>query len=128
MFSFMFTLFCASSTDVLANYFHVSLNATLWFFRVATIVIPVVAGAVAYQLCLEMQGVHGVGKRKRANTVYLSKSGAYSTVQAEPRPDDERDELHPEPVPQRIDVEPLANGNVKETVPSSPTGVRQVTR
>jgi ubiquinol-cytochrome c reductase cytochrome b subunit len=128
MFSFMFTLFAASSTDVLANYFHVSLNATLWFFRVATFVVPVICGAATYQLCLEMQGTHGVGKRKRANTVFLSARGAYSTVQAATRPDDERTELHPEPVPERIDVEPLANGSVLESSPSSPSGVRQVTR
>ena len=40
MFAFLFTLFAASSTDVLANYFHVSLNAVLWSFRVATFVMP----------------------------------------------------------------------------------------
>ena len=51
MFAFMFTLFAASSTDVLANFFHVSLNAVLWFFRIATFVVPVVAGLVTYQLC-----------------------------------------------------------------------------
>ena len=34
----------ASSTDVLANFFKVSLNATLWFFRIAVIVVPIIAG------------------------------------------------------------------------------------
>ncbi len=75
MFAFMFTLFAASSTDVLANFFHVSLNATLWFFRIATFVIPVIAAFVTYQLCNEMQGVHGVGKRKRAVIVTRSSRG-----------------------------------------------------
>ncbi|HEY1830409.1 MAG TPA: cytochrome bc complex cytochrome b subunit [Acidimicrobiales bacterium] len=127
MFAFMFTLFCASSTDVLANYFHVSLNVTLWFFRIATIVIPIIAGFVAYRLCLEMQGVHKVGQRKRAVIVYRSDRGAYSTVESDVRPDDDRTELHPEPVPVRIDVEPLLPVGNGTTV-SSPTGVRQVTR
>jgi ubiquinol-cytochrome c reductase cytochrome b subunit len=127
MFSFMFTLFAASSTDVLANFFHVSLNATLWFFRIATIVVPIIAGMVAYQLCLEMQGVHGIGKRKRAVIVHRSAEGEYSTVPAEPRPDDLHEELDPEPVPEYIDITPLSPAGNGQPV-SSPTGVRQVTR
>ncbi len=128
MFTFMFVLFCASSTDVLANFFHVSLNVTLWFFRFAIFVIPAIAAAVTYQLCKEMQGVHGVGKRKRAVIVRRSADGSYSTVPTAPRPDDEHVELDPEPVPDRIDIEPLeVNGEVTLPEPS-PTGVRQVTR
>jgi ubiquinol-cytochrome c reductase cytochrome b subunit len=129
MFAFLFTLFAASSTDVLANYFHISLNEVLWFFRIAIILVPIIAGAVAYQLCLELQGVHGAGKRKRAVIVHRSTSGEYSTVESAPRPDDERTELHPEPVPERIDVEPLLNGSdANGATVSSPTGVRQITR
>jgi ubiquinol-cytochrome c reductase cytochrome b subunit len=127
MFTFMFTLFAASSTDVLANFFHVSLNATLWFFRIAIFVIPAIAAMVTYQLCREMQGVHGIGKRKRAVIVRRSAEGEYSTVPSAPRPDDEQVEIDPEPVPVRIDIEPLANGDGRESEPS-PTGVRQVTR
>jgi ubiquinol-cytochrome c reductase cytochrome b subunit len=127
MFAFMFTLFAASSTDVLANFFHVSLNATLWFFRIATFAIPIVAAFVTYQICKEMQGVHGIGKRKRAVIVTRSAEGAYATVPTAPRPDDVREELDPEPVPEYIDIAPLGNGgNVMPE--SSPTGVRQVTR
>ena len=39
-----------------------------------------------------------------------SAEGAYSTVPTAPRPDDVHDELDPEPVPERIDIEPLSNG------------------
>jgi ubiquinol-cytochrome c reductase cytochrome b subunit len=127
MFSFLFTLFMASSTDVLANFFHVSLNFTLWFFRVATFAVPIIAAAVAYRLCLEMQGVHGFGKRKRAVIVSRSAQGEYSTVSSDPRPDDGHHELDPEPVPVEIDIEPLVGGAVVNGE-SSPTGVRQVTR
>jgi ubiquinol-cytochrome c reductase cytochrome b subunit len=127
MFALLFTLFGASSTDVMANFFHVSLNATLWFFRIAVIVVPIVAGLVTYQLCREMQGVHGIGRRKRAVIVRRSAEGEYSTVPAAPRPDDERTELDPEPVPVRIDIEPLGNGEIRQPE-VSPTGVRQVTR
>ncbi|MFZ0248609.1 MAG: cytochrome bc complex cytochrome b subunit [Acidimicrobiales bacterium] len=127
MFSFMFTLFAASSTDVLANFFHVSLNVTLWFFRIATFVVPVVSALVAYQLCKEIQGAPGIGKRKRAVVMYRSADGEYTTVPSAPRPGDEREELDPEPVPVRIDIEPLSNGGIREPE-SSPTGARQVSR
>jgi ubiquinol-cytochrome c reductase cytochrome b subunit len=127
MFALLFTLFAASSTDVMANFFHVSLNATLWFFRIAVFVIPIIAGLVTYQLCREMQGAHGIGKRKRAVVVRRSAQGEYSTVPSAPRPDDERVEREPEPVPDRIDIEPLGNGDLRQPE-SSPTGVRQVTR
>ena len=45
MLALLFTLFAASSTDVLANFFHISLNEVLWFFRIATIVVPVIVAA-----------------------------------------------------------------------------------
>src|SRR5580692_498639 len=126
-FAMLFTLFAASSTDVLANFFHISLNEVLWFFRFAFFIIPIIAGLVTYQLCREMQGVHGIGQRKRALVVHFSPEGEYSTVPSEPRPDDERVELDPEPVPVRIDIEPLENGGERQ-LETSPTGVRQVTR
>jgi hypothetical protein len=90
-------------------------------------VVPVIAGLVTYQLCREMQGVHGIGQRKRSVIVRRSAKGEYTTVLAAPRPDDEHTELDPEPVPARIDVEPLGNGDLRQPE-SSPTGVRQVTR
>jgi ubiquinol-cytochrome c reductase cytochrome b subunit len=127
-FALLFTLFAASSTDVLANYFHVSLNVTLWFFRVATLVIPIIVAFVTYRLCLEMQGVHGIGQRKRAVIVHRSVAGEYSTITAETRPDDERTELDPQPVPTRIDIEPLVASPTAKVAESSPTGARQVTR
>ena len=112
---------------MLANFFHVSLNEVLWFFRFAVFIVPIVTGLVAYQLCREMQGVHGIGKRKRAVIVERSAEGEYSTVEAAPRPDDEHQELDPEPVPVRIDIEPLSNGGIRQPE-SSPTGARQVSR
>jgi ubiquinol-cytochrome c reductase cytochrome b subunit len=129
IFALLFTLFAASSTDVLANFFHISLNEVLWFFRIAVIVLPVIVGAVTYQICLEMQGARGIGKRKRSMIVHRSASGEYSTIQADRRPDDEHTEIEPEPVPVRIDVEPLVRGAAAASDGApSPTGVRQVTR
>jgi ubiquinol-cytochrome c reductase cytochrome b subunit len=128
LFALLFTLFAASSTDVLANFFHVSLNVVLWFFRFATVIVPIIVALVTYRLCVEMQSVHGIGKRKRALIVSRSASGEYSTVPAAPRPGDGHEEIAPEPVPERIDIEPLKTTNPAWTGESSPTGSRQVTR
>ena len=127
MFALLFTLFAASSTDVLANFFHVSLNATLWFFRIAVFVIPIIAGLVTYQLCKEMQGVHGIGKRKRAVIVRRSAEGEYSTV-----PDGAAARRRARRARPRAGAGPHRHRAAEQRgtpVPeSSPTGVRQVTR
>jgi len=129
-FAMLFVMFLASSTDVLANYFHVSLNVVLWFFRFAVFVVPLLTYAATWKICREMQGVRGIGKRKRALVVTRTASGEYRTEPSAPRPGDERDELQPEPVPVLIELEPGV------TVPerTSPVdgavgaGVRQVKR
>jgi hypothetical protein len=54
--------------------------------------------------------------------------GEYSTVTAAPRPGDGREELDPEPVPDRIDIGPLTPAAPGASGESSPTGSRQVTR
>ncbi len=129
MLALLFVLFAASSTDVLANYFHISLNVVLWSFRILTIVVPVVAGVLAWRICLEMQGVRGIGKRKRPLVVSRSATGEYTTVETAPREGDGHHELDPEPVPTKIDISPLTTvGAGKDGGEPSATGVRQVTR
>jgi ubiquinol-cytochrome c reductase cytochrome b subunit len=97
--SFYIVLFGASSTDVLANTFHVSLNFVLWSFRVLVFVVPPVVGYVTYRICKEMSAVPEAGKRKRPNIVYRTPDGRYTTVKAEVRPGDEEVELEPEELP-----------------------------
>ena len=121
--AFYFALFGASSTDVLANYFHISLNEVLWFFRVAVFVIPAIVGLFTYQICREMIGVAGVGKRKRAVVVRRTAEGEYETVPTEPRPGDGHVELPPEPVPDRIEVD-----GDREPVVAGPPGIRRIPR
>ncbi len=128
MLALLFVLFAASSTDVLANYFRLSLNFVLWAFRVLTFVVPIVVALVTYGICKEMQGVRGIGKRKRAVVVHRSAEGEYTTVPTPPRPGDTPEELEPEPVPERIDVSPLAAPSLTASRESSPTGARRVSR
>jgi ubiquinol-cytochrome c reductase cytochrome b subunit len=87
--AFYFMLFAASSTDVVANYLTLSLNYVLWFFRIATFVVPLVVAPLTYKICRELQAVPGSGKRKRANVVLRSSAGGYATVPVEVRPGDE---------------------------------------
>jgi ubiquinol-cytochrome c reductase cytochrome b subunit len=87
--AFYFTLFAASSTDVLANYLDLSLNYVIWAFRILVIVVPLVVGPLAYKICNELRAVPGAGKRKRANVVLRSAGGGYATVPVQVRPGDE---------------------------------------
>jgi ubiquinol-cytochrome c reductase cytochrome b subunit len=120
MLAFLGMLFIASSTDVLANYFHVSLNFTLWAMRVLVIVVPLIAYPVAYYLAKEMQAWgDAAGKRKRPNVVIRTTEGAYETVPADIRPGDGHHELDAEPVPTFIET-----GDDNDT----PDGAKVVTR
>jgi quinol---cytochrome-c reductase cytochrome b subunit len=124
--AFYFTLFCASSTDVLANFLRVSLNSVLWFFRFAVIIVPIVVGLVTWRICVELAEVPGGGKRKRANVITRSVEGKYESARSEPRPGDGYVELEPEPVPQWI--EPLSEPE-REPVPAGDgSGIRRVQR
>jgi ubiquinol-cytochrome c reductase cytochrome b subunit len=130
-FAMLFVMFGASSTDVLANYFHVSLNVVLVSFRVMVFVIPIIVYAVTWRICIEMQGAHGIGKRKVATVVTRSATGEYRAVPSETRPDDEQPELEPRLVPTTIELEPDANGQPERTVPVADgvgAGVRRVIR
>jgi len=121
--AFYFMLFSASSTDVLANFFQVSLNSVLWFFRFAVIIIPIVVGFTTWQICREMAGVSGIGKRKRAVIVRRSPEGEYTTTATEPRPGDGQAELLPAPVPAFVEPEPEPVGAAGEG-----QGVRRIPR
>jgi ubiquinol-cytochrome c reductase cytochrome b subunit len=123
--AFYFLLFCASSTDVLANFFEVSLNTVLWTFRIIVIVIPPIVGFIAYRICLDMAGVPGMGQRKRALVVTRSTGGEYATHATGVRPGDERTELHPEPVPTYIEMDGERDA---VGVPVGAEGVRRVER
>ncbi|MHB8318905.1 MAG: cytochrome bc1 complex cytochrome b subunit [Acidimicrobiales bacterium] len=104
-FAMLFVLFGASSTDVLANFFQISLNEVLWFFRIAVFVIPVIVGVFTWRICIEMQGVPTVGKRKRAVTISMTQDGGYVSETSDPRPGDGHVELDPTPVPVKIDID-----------------------
>ena len=101
-FAFYFMLFAASSTDVLANFFQISLNTVLWSFRFMVIIVPIIVGLATYRICLDMAGVSGIGKRKRALVVTRSADGEYATDETAPRPGDEQHEMEPVAVPVRI--------------------------
>jgi ubiquinol-cytochrome c reductase cytochrome b subunit len=117
--TFYFMLFAASSTDVLANFFDISLNIVLWGFRILVIAVPIIVGLLTYRICLDMVGVHDIGQRKRAVVVHRSVAGEYSTEATDPRPGDEHHELPPVPVPTYVE---------SDAEEPEAAGVRRVTR
>ncbi len=105
MIALMLTLLGASATDVLANFFQVSLNEVLWTFRILVFIVPIVVGVFTWRICLEIQGGGAdIGKRKRALIVTRSATGEYRTVETAPQPDDQHEELEPIEVPVKIDM------------------------
>ncbi|MGH9103481.1 MAG: cytochrome bc1 complex cytochrome b subunit, partial [Acidimicrobiales bacterium] len=104
VFAFYGVLFGASATDVLANFFGLSLNSVLWGFRAAVIVVPIITGLVAYRICVELQTWTGVGERKRPMIILRNAEGAYLSVPANVRPGDKLPELEPIEVPEETGV------------------------
>ncbi len=121
--AFFFVLLCASSTDVLATFFDVSLGLVLWTFRFAVIIVPIVVGVVTHRICLDMSGVRDVGKRKRHVVITRSVAGEYQTHPTEERPGDTHHELDPAPVPAYIDMGGDGDGDG-----DGEPGVRRVSR
>jgi ubiquinol-cytochrome c reductase cytochrome b subunit len=116
-------LFIASSTDVLANFFHLSLNTVLWAMRILCLVTPILAYPVTYKICREMQGVPGAGKRKTTNVVVRTADGEYQATPAPVYVDDLAHEHEPEPVPVPTFVSVAASDEAVAT-----SGVRRVDR
>lgn len=82
VFALVFTLFVASSTDVIANFLHISLNSVLVAMRILVFVIPVVTYFATAKICREMQGVENISRRKTANLVTRTKDGEYVAAAA----------------------------------------------
>jgi ubiquinol-cytochrome c reductase cytochrome b subunit len=99
-------MFIASSTDVIANFFHLSLNEVLWAMRFLVILSPFVAYPITYKICKELQGTQGGGKRKTPNLVTRTVEGEYVATPTPQYSDDISHELHPEKVPLFIEDEP----------------------
>jgi ubiquinol-cytochrome c reductase cytochrome b subunit len=99
-------LFIASSTDLIANFFHLSLNYVLWAMRILVIVTPLIAYPITFKICQELQGVKGAGKRKTPNVVSRTSEGEYVATPTPSYSEDVTEELHPTPVPTFIELEP----------------------
>lgn len=82
-FAFYFVLFMASGDDVLAHFFGISLNATVWAFRAAVIVMPAVVFAVTYRICKDLQKVPERRKLRQPARVRMTDTRAYvATIEA----------------------------------------------
>ena len=61
---FIVVLFFASATDLIANFFHVSLEEVLIAMRILVVLVPLITYPLTYKICKELQHTHGGGKRK----------------------------------------------------------------
>ncbi|MDG7001956.1 MAG: hypothetical protein JRN15_22890, partial [Nitrososphaerota archaeon] len=103
--AFYMVLFFASSTDVLANAFNLSLNFVLWAFRALVFVVPPIAAYVAYKLAKEASSASRAGRPRKAMVVSRSNEGEYTTEESDPRIEVElkRSAMHsevPQPLPE----------------------------
>jgi ubiquinol-cytochrome c reductase cytochrome b subunit len=103
MLGLLFTLFVASATDVLANFFKISLNEVLVAMRVLTVVVPFIAYFVTYRICKELQALPTAGKRKQVNVVRMTEQGEYVATPVAPPDEVAHHELEAEPVPGLIE-------------------------
>ena len=106
VFSLLIMLFIASSTDVMANFFKVSLNEVLWTMRILCIVTPLITYPITLKICRELHAVKGGGKRKTPNVVSRTAEGEYVATPAPEYVDDLPDELEATNVPKFIVAEP----------------------
>jgi ubiquinol-cytochrome c reductase cytochrome b subunit len=97
IFAFLIMLFIASSTDVLAMYFRLSLNTVLWAMRVLVFVVPLITYPVTKAICKELGKAHRGGKRKTANVVTRTTEGEYVATPAPAYIDDL--EAHDQAIP-----------------------------
>ncbi|MDA8118347.1 MAG: ubiquinol-cytochrome c reductase cytochrome b subunit [Actinomycetota bacterium] len=120
--AFYVVLFFASSTDVLANSFQLSLNFVLWGFRILLFVVPPIAAFVAYKVAKEAGSVPGTGRRKRANVILRTAEGAYYTEKTAPRSPHHEEEVAEE-LPEEVVYHALDGNHGEELVGSAaPSG------
>jgi ubiquinol-cytochrome c reductase cytochrome b subunit len=80
-------MFIASSTDVIANYLHTSLNSVLVAMRIVVVVAPLLTYPITKRICKEMQNWEQAGYRKTVNIVTRTADGEYVSASA-PVPED----------------------------------------
>jgi ubiquinol-cytochrome c reductase cytochrome b subunit len=117
--AFLSMLFIASSTDVLAKFFNLSLNTVLVGMRYLTVIVPILAYPITYRICKELQALKGGGRRKTPNVVTRTTDGQYLATPSPQYIDDMHSHLDATEVPTFIHEEPEESGD---------SGVRVVDR
>ena len=70
-------LLIASGDDVLAHFFGMSLNQTLWGFRVAAICVPPIVGLLTCRVCDDLQKVPERRRLRQPARVMMTDTRAY---------------------------------------------------
>jgi ubiquinol-cytochrome c reductase cytochrome b subunit len=64
-FTWVFVVFLAGASDRVFIFLGISYAAQIWVYRVGVFVLPVVAFFVAHRVCLELQGIERLRRRRR---------------------------------------------------------------
>ncbi len=76
--AFYLVLLGAASGDVVSTSFGLSVNTVIWLFRIASVVVPVVASWVTYRLCNELRERDATGVTPEARSALLPGTGGGS--------------------------------------------------
>lgn len=64
-FTWVFVVFLAGASDRVFIFLGVSYEARIWVYRVAVWALPAIAFFIVYRVCLELQGLERVRRRRR---------------------------------------------------------------
>jgi ubiquinol-cytochrome c reductase cytochrome b subunit len=64
-FTWVFVVFLAGASDRVFIFLGISYEAQIWVYRVAVLVLPVIVFFVAHRVCLELQGIERLRRRRR---------------------------------------------------------------
>jgi ubiquinol-cytochrome c reductase cytochrome b subunit len=64
-FTWVFVVFLAGASDRVFIFLGISYEAQIWVYRVAVFVLPVIVFFVAHRVCLELQGIERLRRRRR---------------------------------------------------------------
>jgi ubiquinol-cytochrome c reductase cytochrome b subunit len=113
--TFYVVLWASGGNDILANIFHISLNATTFAGRIALIIGPPITFYIAYRWCLALQhkdqmiAEHGV----ESGYITMSASGEYTEIHV-PLPAPHEPELVPV-LPDHLDELPGGPAQIEES-------------
>ncbi|MHB1774964.1 MAG: hypothetical protein ACYCU7_03080 [Acidimicrobiales bacterium] len=71
---------------MIAHFFHLSLNDTVWALRVTTFVLPTLVGLLTYRVCLDLQRIRRPREQRRRAVVRWTEGRFFEVRPERPAP------------------------------------------